>query len=160
MTPGQRKAGKPWTRQKNNREMAHAAGVQAAAKLAAGMTLTEDEEKGHKRCQTTLLPPAAIPLTDYGGSAAGMPLTNSGGGEARSSTHRAAPCRGNKAEICVAIRHEWCVSFHPSSRHYAFAAGHEWCPSAPRPVPTCSRLFFNPSNGSLPCHSRHPSEEY
>lgn len=30
-----------------------------------------------------------------------------------------------------AVRHEWCVSFHPSSRHFSTAAGHEWWPNRP-----------------------------
>lgn len=54
MTPGQRKAGQAWTRQKSNRQQADAAGDQAAAKLAAGLSLTADEEKALKRRQTTL----------------------------------------------------------------------------------------------------------
>ncbi|EJT52766.1 hypothetical protein A1Q1_02101 [Trichosporon asahii var. asahii CBS 2479] len=33
--------------------------------------------------------------------------------------------------ICEAVRHEWCVSFHPSSRHFSTAAGHEWWPNRP-----------------------------
>lgn len=51
---GINQAGQAWNRQKSNRQQADAAGDQAVAKLAAGLSLTADEEKALKRRQTTL----------------------------------------------------------------------------------------------------------